>query len=230
MIDREAEKAARQALIGRIKAGDSVKVSGGEYRGHYGIVNSVTDKGTFNAALVNLIGTEGDDVTIPLKDLVRKWPGLNPGDTPVGGWQKLLDRQDARYPRPAIGQLVQSKDGSGSGTITHIEDDGSIGYLLADTPVERITGNMGWNAPHELKIQTYNDGTIVHWSDYACDVKARAATPILDLPEPYCRIRKVIKTDRDWEAQDEVGNPIGLLLGEAEAYDLSIQLFWEFGL
>ncbi len=230
MVNQEAEKASREALMGKIKEGDSVKVSCRPYRGFYGVVGSVTDAGKVDVALVKLI--HGGDVQVPLKDLVKKWPGLNPGDTPVGGWEKLLHEQDSRHPRPAVGQTVRNKENGEFGIVAIHLPGGRVGYEVlfatAAHPRQPRT-RTEWALPSDLNVQTYSEGHIEHWSEYACDVKAQAATPILDLPEPYCRIRKVIKADRDWEAQDEVGSPIGLL-GETEAHNLSIQLFWEFGI
>ena len=151
------------------------------------------------------------------------------GGHPCRGWGKLLVRQEGRHPQPSVGQIVQSKNNGALGRVTHTNEKGSVGYLLNDPPTDRITGNMGWSAPHELMVLTYIDGNLVRRLDYARDVKAEPATPILDLPDPYCRTRRITKVGDFWEAQDEVGNPIGMLR-DAEAYNLSAQLFWEFGL
>lgn len=246
MFDPDIEKAARKALIGTIKAGDSVEVVRGplgpvytnprqkQDQGVCGIVQSITDDGVAVSALVR--GSCGDGTwvehTVRIENLAKKWPGLSRGENPIGGWKKLLDKQESRHPQPAVGQTVQNKNNGAFGEVLNLEG-GMVGY---ECPQEQhtpaLTYCMEWALPSDLKVQTYNEGHIEHWSDYACDVLAEAATSILDLPHPFCNIRRITKSGKwegRWAVRDENMAFIAVV-DEKTAHELSIQLFWEFGL
>ena len=249
MFDPDIEKAARKALIGTIKAGDSVEVVRGplgpvytnprqkQDQGVCGIVQSITDDGVAVSALVRFRHRPGTWVehTVRIENLAKKWPGLSRGENPIGGWKKLLDKQESRHPQPAVGQAVQNKGNGAWGVVLNLEG-GMVGYEVAyrDTylPPPGILSRTEWALPSDLKVQTYNEGHIEHWSDYACDVLAEAATPILDLPHPFCNIRRITESGKwegRWSVRDENMAFIAVV-DEKTAHELSIQLFWEFGL
>lgn len=222
MIDYEAEREARTSLLQPITVGAEVVFVLQEVSMR-GRITAIRDNGSEPIATILPVG--GSEAKAPVSQLVRVWPGLNRGEHPVGGWKKLLDKQASRNPQPCIGQTVRYKSSAPAGVVVSIEH-GRIGFTNG-LPNTSVAGNMFWALPVELQVQSELD--VEKWEDFAEDVSAAPPTPILDLPAPYCNIRRISKSGEKWVAQDDLGKLIAVLNEEA-AFNLSVQLFWEFGL